>query len=185
MLARWGALLGIKPSDVENVTNREDWGRALQASIGNRRFLLVIDDAWSVKHALALQIDGPRCAHLLTTRSPQVASAFALAQQRTIIVPELQETYGLALLARYVPQLVQEDPKDARLLVRAVGSLPLALTLMGKYLATQIATGQPRRLQAALARLQNTEERLRVSMPTTPSARSLAFQRISLSPCTQ
>ena len=175
VLARWGALLGIKPSDVENVTNREDWGRALQASIGNRRFLLVIDDAWSVKHALALQIGGPRCAHLLTTRSPRVGSAFALAQQRTIIVPELQETYGLALLARYVPQLVQEGPKDARLLVRAVGSLPLALTLMGKYLATQIATGQPRRLQSALARLQNTEERLRVSMPTTPSARSLSL----------
>jgi tetratricopeptide (TPR) repeat protein/transcriptional regulator with XRE-family HTH domain len=173
VLARWGALLGIKPDDVENVNNREDWGRALQASIGNRRFLLVIDDAWNVKHALALQIGGPRCVHLLTTRSPRVASAFA--QQRMIVVPELQETYGLALLARYVPQLVQDDPEDAQLLVRAVGSLPLALTLMGKYLAAQVSTGQPRRLQAALARLLNTEERLRVSMPTMPGERSLSL----------
>jgi tetratricopeptide (TPR) repeat protein/transcriptional regulator with XRE-family HTH domain len=173
VLARWGALLGIKPGDVENVNNREDWGRALQASIGNRRFLLVIDDAWNVKHALALQIGGPRCVHLLTTRSPRVASTFA--QQRMIIIPELQETYGLALLARYVPQLVQDDSEDAQLLVRTVGSLPLALTLMGKYLAAQVSTGQPRRLQAALARLQNTEERLRVSMPTMPGERSLSL----------
>lgn len=170
LLTRWGSLLGIKPSDVENVNDREAWGRALQASIGNRRLLLVIDDAWSVKHALAFQVGGPECAHLLTTRSPRVASAFA--QQGSIAVPELQETDGLALLARYVPQLVEQDPQDARALVRAVGSLPLALTLMGKYLATQASTGQPRRLQAALARLQNTEERLRLSMPTTPGERS-------------
>src|SRR6266571_4761688 len=169
-LARWGVLLGIKPADVENVNNREDWGRALQASIGNRRLLLIIDDAWSVKDARTFQVGGPQCVHLLTTRLPRVA--FAVTQQEVIVVPELQETDGLALLARYVPQLVQQDPQDARALVRAVGSLPLALTLMGKYLAAQVSTGQPRRLQAALARLQNTEQRLRVSMPTMPGERS-------------
>ncbi len=169
-LARWGVLLGIKPADVENVNNWEDWGRALQASIGSRRLLLVIDDAWSVKDARTFQVGGPQCVHLLTTRLPRVA--FAVAQQGAIVVPELQETDGLALLARYVSQLVQQDPQDARTLVRAVGSLPLALTLMGKYLAAQVSTGQPRRLQAALARLQNTEQRLRVSMPTTPGERS-------------
>src|SRR5260370_25542606 len=43
---------------------------------------------------------------------------------------------------------------------------------MGKYLAVQVSTGQPRRLQAALARLHDTEQRLRVSMPTTPGERS-------------
>lgn len=170
LLARWGSLLGIKPTDVENVNDREAWGRALQASIGNRRLLLVIDDAWSLKHALALQVGGPECAHLLTTRSPRVSSAFA--QHGNIVVPELLEADGLALLARYVPQLVKQDPHDARALVRAVGSLPLALTLIGKYLAIQASTGQPRRLQAALARLQNTEERLRLSMPTLPGERS-------------
>ena len=170
LLARWGVLLGIKPADVENVNDREAWGRALRATIGNRRLLLVIDDAWSVKNALAFQVGGPDCAHLLTTRLPRVASAFA--QQGAIVVPELQEADGLALLARYVPQLVEQDPQDARALVRAVGGLPLALTLMGKYLAAQASTGQPRRLQAALAQLQNTEERLRVSMPTVPGERS-------------
>jgi tetratricopeptide (TPR) repeat protein/transcriptional regulator with XRE-family HTH domain len=170
LLARWGVLLGIKPADVENVNNWEAWGRALQAAIGSRRLLLVIDDAWSVEDALAFQVGGAQCAHLLTTRLPQVA--FAFAEQGAIVVPELKEADGLALLARFVPQLVQQDPKDARALVRAVGALPLALTLMGKYLAAQVSTGQPRRLQAALARLRDTEQRLRVTMPTTPSERS-------------
>src|SRR5205807_4835747 len=103
-------------------------------------------------------------------RLPQVA--FAFAQSGTIMVPELEEADGLTLLACFVPEVVQQDSEDARALVRAVGSLPLALTLMGKYLASLVSTGQPRRLQAALARLQNTEQRLRVSMPTTPGERS-------------
>jgi len=170
LLARWGVLLGIKPADVENVNNWEAWGRALQAAIGNRRFLLVIDDAWNVEEALAFQVGGAQCAHLLTTRLPQVS--FAFAHQGAIPVPELKEADGLDLLACFVPQLVQQDPKDAQALVQAVGSLPLALTLMGKYLAVQVSTGQPRRLQAALARLHDTEQRLRVSMPTTPGERS-------------
>ncbi len=170
LLARWGVLLGIKPGDVENVNSWEAWGRALRAATGNRCLLLVIDDAWSVEDALAFQVGGARCAHLLTTRLPQVASTFA--QQGAMGVPELEEADGLALLARFVPEVVRQDPKNARLLVRAVGTLPLALTLMGKYLAAQVSTGQPRRLQAALARLRDTEQRLRVTMPTAPGERS-------------
>jgi tetratricopeptide (TPR) repeat protein/transcriptional regulator with XRE-family HTH domain len=170
LLARWGILLGIKPTDVENVNNWEAWGRALQAAIDNRRLLLIIDDAWSIEEALAFQVGGAQCAHLLTTRLPQVA--FAFAQQGALVIPELKETDGLALLAHFVPQLVQEDPKNACTLVRAVGALPLALTLMGKYLAAQVPTGQPRRLQAALARLHDASQRMRVSVPTPPNERS-------------
>ena len=173
LLARWGILLGIKPTDIENVNNWEAWGRALQAAIGNRRLLLIIDDAWSIEEALAFQVGGARCAHLLTTRLPQVA--FAFAQQGALVIPELKETDGLALLAHFVPQLVQEDPNNAHALVRTVGALPLALTLMGKYLAAQVPTRQPRRLQTALARLYDAKQRLLVSMPTSPSELSLSL----------
>jgi tetratricopeptide (TPR) repeat protein len=126
--------------------------------------LLIIDDAWSAEEALAFRIGGPQCAHLLTTRQPQVA--FAFAQEGTIVVPELEESDGLALLTHFVPQLIQQDPQGAQALVQRVGGLPLALTLMGKHLAAQAFTGQPRRLQAALAQLQNTQQRLHVSMLT-------------------
>jgi tetratricopeptide (TPR) repeat protein/transcriptional regulator with XRE-family HTH domain len=170
LLARWGKLLGVAPSEVENVNSQEAWGRTLRATIGKRRLLLIIDDAWSTEEALAFQVGGTHCVHLLTTRLPQVA--FTFAQQGAIVVPELEETDGLALLARFIPQHVQQDPQDARALVRAVGGLPLALTLMGKYLASHAFTGQPRRVQAALSQLHNTERRLRVSMPIAPGERS-------------
>jgi tetratricopeptide (TPR) repeat protein len=170
LLARWGKLLGVAPNEVENVNSQEAWGRTLRATIGKRRLLLIIDDAWSSEEALAFQVGGTQCVHLLTTRLPQVA--FTFAQQGAIVVPELEEADGLALLARFIPQHVQQDPQDARALVRAVGSLPLALTLMGKYLASHAFTGQPRRVQAALSQLHNTERRLRVSMPIAPGERS-------------
>jgi tetratricopeptide (TPR) repeat protein/transcriptional regulator with XRE-family HTH domain len=169
-LARWGKLLGIAPKDVENVNSRQSWARTLRVVIGTRHFLLVIDDAWTVEDALAFQVGGAHCAHLLTTRLPQVA--FAFAQKGTIVVPELEDSDGLALLDRFVPQLVLQDPQGARILVQAVGGLPLALTLMGKYLAAQSFTGQPRRLQTALTQLHNTKHRLHLSIPTALRERS-------------
>ncbi len=170
LLARWGKLLGITPTEIEDATSRESWGQALRAAVGHSQILLIIDDAWSAEEALAFRIGGAQCAHLLTTRLPQVA--FTFAQKGAIVVPELEEADGLALLAHFVPQLIQQDPEGAQTLVRRVGGLPLALTLMGKYMAAQAFTGQPRRLQAALAQLQDTQQRLRVSMPTPLKQRS-------------
>jgi tetratricopeptide (TPR) repeat protein len=148
----------------------EAWRRALRASIGRRRLLLVIDDAWSVQEALSLQVGGPNCAHLLTTRSPQVA--FAFAQAESISVSELSEQEGLELLARFVPQVVSAERAQAASLVRAVSGLPLALSLLGKYLASQSLPGQPRRLRAALAQVQQAEQRLRLAVPASPQERA-------------
>jgi tetratricopeptide (TPR) repeat protein/transcriptional regulator with XRE-family HTH domain len=169
-LARWGKLLGVAPAEVENVHSREAWARALRAAIGARRLLLVIDDAWSIEDALAFQVGGAQCAHLLTTRLPHIA--FAFAREGTLTISELKNDDGLALLARFVPQLVQQDPAGSQELVRAVGGLPLALTLMGNYLASQAFTGQARRLQTALTRLRDTEQRLSLSMALPSKERS-------------
>lgn len=174
ILARWGALLEIVPDEIEDVTSWESWGHALRAQIRDRHMLLVIDDAWSTGAALAFQLGGDHCAHLLTTRSPQIALQFS--QHGAITVPELDEQYGVMLLRQYVPQLVEHDRDGVRTLVYAVGGLPLALTLMGKYLATQAFTGQPRRLQNALAHLNAAEKRLRMSVPTTFQGRSRLLQ---------
>src|SRR5262249_15828280 len=144
LLVRWGKLLGITPDEVENASSQEDWRRALRATIGQRSLLLVIDDAWSINDAQALQVGGTQCAYLLTTRQPQVGYAFA--PERAIPVHELAEADGLALLARFVPQLLQQEVEEARALVREVSGLPLALTLMGKYLAAHFLPGQPHRV---------------------------------------
>jgi tetratricopeptide (TPR) repeat protein len=124
----------------------------------------VVDDAWDGDDALAFQIGGERCAHLLTSRLPHVA--FAFAGERALTVSELKQADGMALLARYVPNMVAQDRENAQALVQAVGNLPLALTLMGSYLAAQAFTGQTRRLRDALAQLQKTERRLHISVPT-------------------
>lgn len=167
VLVRWGKLLGITPSEVENAGRSsglsllEDWRRALRAAIGQRSLLLVIDDVWSTNDALALEVGGPRCAYLLTTRQPQVA--FAFAPERTFNIHELAEVDGLAVLARFVPQLVQQELEEARTLVHEVGGLPLALMLMGKYLAAHSLPGQPYRIQRALGQLHQVMRRLQAN----------------------
>lgn len=164
LLMRWGDLLGIRISDVEKPDNQESWWRALHAAIGLRRMLLVIDDAWNSEDALALKVGGSNCTHLVTTRSPQVA--FAFAQQEMVVVPELEEADGLALLARFVPQFIEQDETLARELVRRTSGLPLAVKLMGYYLALEMLPGQPRRLQGAVTALQNEQRRLEISIPS-------------------
>lgn len=162
-LARWGRLLGVPPTEVENIKSWEAWGRAIRAAIGTRRFLIIIDDAWSVEDTLAFQVGGSQCCHLLTTRLSQIA--FTFAQQGAIFVSQLEETDGLALLARFVPQLVEQEPDDARALVQALEGLPLALTLMGNYLTFQSSIGQSQPVRTVLAELNQTEQYLRISMP--------------------
>jgi len=157
LLTHWGKLLGIEPAEVENVESREDWSSILHATIGSRRMLLIIDDAWNGEDALTFQVGGKSCAHLLTTRHPQVA--FTFAREGTITVPELTETDALTLLARFSPQIVARENKIARALVRAVDGLPLALVQIGKHLAN-LRPAQPRRLRTALAQLQDARRRL-------------------------
>ena len=69
LLGRWGTLLGVAPDH----TNIEGWQKAITVAIGERRMLLVIDDAWTVEDSLIFQVGNAQCAHLLTTRLPQVA----------------------------------------------------------------------------------------------------------------
>jgi hypothetical protein len=159
----WGTRLGVTSSDVENPESPLAWRQALRLAIGARQMLLIIDDAWTVEDALALQVGGSQCTHLLITRQSQIALAFA---QQAIVVPQLEEADGLALLAHYVPHFIQQDPQTARSLVRALGCLPLALTLMGKALASSTLTQHPWPLRVALAQLQDIQYDLRLGMLT-------------------
>ncbi len=162
LLARWGALLGVSSTAIENMNSLRDWGQTLRAAIGKRRMLLVIDDVWQLDAALTLLVGGPYCACLITTRFPQIA--FGFATEGALEVPELSDADGLALLSRFASELVAREPEQALALVHSVGSLPLALKLMGKYLATRAYHGHPRRLQRALVELHDTEQRLHLNM---------------------
>jgi transcriptional regulator with XRE-family HTH domain len=164
-LMRWGALLGVAPSDVSNPENQQAWSQALRSAIGNRQILFVIDDAWTIQDALALQIGGAKCTYLLTTCQSQVA--FTLAKHQSFIVPSLEEADGQMLLAHFIPRLVQQDPKGTQSLIQFLGCLPLAIILIGHYLASPTPIRSRWPLRVTLTQLHNTQELLYASMQTS------------------
>jgi DNA-binding XRE family transcriptional regulator len=166
LLGRWASLLGIPSTEMALLKGEEERARAIRDVIGTRRMLLVIDDAWKIEEASALQVGGPNCAYVLTTRIPSVALHFANGE--AIVVRELDEDESLDLLARLVPDVVSNESGAARALVQSAGGLPFVLVLIGRYLQSQAYSGQPRRLRAALDRLCCAEERLQLTIQQAP-----------------
>ena len=169
LLSRWGAMFGISSTEMANLSDSEAWAIALRRAIGLRSMLLVIDDAWRIEDALTLKVGGPICAHLVTTRFPNIATAVATGGASPI--QELGEDDSMSLLRMLAPKVVEHEEQKAHDLVHAVGGLPLALTLMGNYLRMQAYSGQTRRIDAALKRLSSAEKRFQISEPRGPVER--------------
>lgn len=166
LLGNWARALGIPSSELGRLTTVAERASAVGTAIGTRRLLLVVDDAWTPESALAFQVGGPNCAHLITTRLAEVALCFA-GQAET--VPELSKRDGVTLLAQIAPDVVAAEFETAQELVEAVAGLPLALVLMGNYLRVEGYSGQPRRIRQALAELHTAQGRLRVEEVQTPA----------------
>jgi transcriptional regulator with XRE-family HTH domain len=169
LLSRWGAMLGISSTEMASLSTGETWAMAIHRAIGTRSMLLIIDDAWRIEDALTLKVGGSNCSHLVTTRFPGIATAVASGGAASI--QELSEDDSMSLLRILAPEVVVREEQKARELVQAVGGLPLALTLIGNYLRVQAHGGQARRIDAALKRLNNAEERLQISEPRGPVER--------------
>jgi DNA-binding XRE family transcriptional regulator/tetratricopeptide (TPR) repeat protein len=165
-LNRWGKLLGLPVVEAATENALQDRAIELRDAIGTRRMLLVVDDAWEIASALHFKIGGPNCAFLVTTRLPRIA--LDIAHECVHTVPELSDSTGLILLSQWAPDIMIHDKYAAQELVKEVGGLPLALTLMGKHLYTEAHSGQPRRLQAAITRLHRAKERMIVSTQPSP-----------------
>lgn len=172
-LRRWGQLLAIDENSLTRPGSIDEWSRAIHARIGERSFLLIIDDAWTCQDALAFKIGGSNCAYLLTTRIPAVALYFA--EEGVLSIDELDVEKSLQLLARFVPAIVHQESTSLRELTRMVGGLPLALQLIGTHLRTHLYSGQPRRWQAALERLKQPIARLQLAMPRSPLERQMGL----------
>jgi tetratricopeptide (TPR) repeat protein/transcriptional regulator with XRE-family HTH domain len=167
IFSRWGKLLGIPQHEMARLNQSDTWARAIHDAIGNRRMLLVIDDAWTVDDALTMKTGGTRTAHLVTTRYPSIAAHIAV--ETATQIQELNAEDSMTLLRLLAPQVVDVEARKAYDLIHAVGGLPLALTLVGNYLRLQAYSGQPRRIHAALKRLSDAEERLQISTPRGPA----------------
>lgn len=168
ILGEWAVIMGIPRSEVAVMTSIEERAKAVRTTIEARRMLLIVDDVWQIEAALALRVGGPSCAHLITTRLRVIAQQFTLADN-ILEVQELNETDGTILFNQLVPKVVHDEPDEIRNLVQAVGGLPLALILLGKYLLKH--SNQSRRLYMALERLRSVEERLQLAQPQAPLER--------------
>ena len=135
LLNRWAEALGI---DVTHERTTEQRAAHIQSKLAGRSFLFVLDDAWQETPAdLFCRIAAPGCAHLLTTRDHTIAARLASGKPET--VKELPESHAITLLATLCPMAAQADEEALRRLAHAAGGLPLALTLIGGYLADNIA----------------------------------------------
>ncbi|GCF11230.1 helix-turn-helix domain-containing protein [Dictyobacter arantiisoli] len=160
---RWATLLDMPDHQMTELQTVAEWNTALTMMIGQRAMLVVIDDAWTVEDALAVQVGGPHCAHLLTTRFPHIASRITI--QGALTIQELSDDHSMQLLTHLAPAVMAREPEQMQHLVQAVGGLPLALTLMGHALRTAFYHGPTRRLQAAIDALQTADHRLQLSHP--------------------
>jgi tetratricopeptide (TPR) repeat protein len=134
----------------------------IQNTIGYRRILIVIDDAWDVASARLLRCGGPNCCHLLTTRKGEVARAFADGN-RVETVPELDVDSGFELLSKLARGTCEADPAAARVLVHAVGGLPLAIELLGGYLSAPERRYFAETAATALQELRDPRRRLELA----------------------
>ncbi|GCE03490.1 tetratricopeptide repeat protein [Dictyobacter aurantiacus] len=163
ILRRWSNILGISLPRDKTTIRQEEWRKIFQSKLGHARLLVVLDDAWQSDAVEALQVFGTECTYVLTTRFGRMARY--LNASEAMRIPELTDDAAVKLLTRFVPEVLQQEGETARELVHAVGGLPLALSLMSKYLGSSAAMRQPRRLQTALSHLRNAERRLRLHVP--------------------
>lgn len=167
MLSRWGKLLEVSEMEMAELHSNEARAKVIRSALGTRRMLLVIDDAWTIEHALLFKVGGPDCVHLITTRFPALAAH--VAPKGAIGIQELAEEDSMKLLHVLAPDVIQQEVQKAHDLISAVGGLPLALTLIGNYLRKQSYNKQRRRIHTALEYLSNAEGRLHLSEPQEPA----------------
>ncbi len=158
-LAAWGDALGVDATRYPEAAQR---GQAIRNKIGLRRFLLVIDDAWQQDAAMLLKCGGPNCCHLLTTRDDGIAQVFA-GESGKAKVPVLKEEPAFELLRQFAPRACSANPDAARRLARTVDGLPLALELLGAYLAPTSRSQFPELSDSAFAELADAGRRLELA----------------------
>lgn len=186
LLGSWADAVGIPSEETARLGAIRLRADAIHEAIRDRRMLLVIDDVWEYEHALPFKLGGPKCAHVLTSRQPPIAAAFA--GPNAVTVQELTMDQGLSLLRWLAPSVVDQEPDAARDLVQASGGLPLALMLIGNELRMYGVTGSQRRIRAALDALQQAEQRLlleqepsiieRESYPSLPHGTAISLPAV-------
>ncbi len=149
-LERWARALNANELQISTANTIATRAKMVHSLCGSRKLLLCIDDAWMLDDALALQLGGVNCVQLLTTRFPDIACDFAGTQ--VVPIDSFAESESVTLLAAISDDSAPAD--QLALLSHKVGGLPLALSLIGRYLRRTGAGGVELLLESAETRLQ-------------------------------
>ena len=111
----------------------------LGEALGDRRILLIIDDAWSEQDLRPFLQGGPNAARLVTTRIDSVLPNTAVRQR----VDAMQAREALQLIAGGLPadQVSRERPSLAKLAAR-LGEWAQLLKIVNGFLRDKVNTGQ-------------------------------------------
>jgi DNA-binding SARP family transcriptional activator len=124
-LGREPATLPARPSERTAV---------YRSVLGDRRMLIVLDDAVSADQVVPLIPGSPNCAVIITSRR----ALAGLHGAHFVEVEDLDEQASLELLARVIGvNRVRAEAASALTLVRLCGCLPLALRIVAAKLATR------------------------------------------------
>jgi tetratricopeptide (TPR) repeat protein len=166
----WATALGI---DVRHLTEPKQRNEALRSAIGNRRLLLILDDAWQLEAAQAMRCDSPQVVYLVTTRSRDLAHLF-VGMESSLLLPPLDNEASWQLVKMLAPIACDADPVLARRLVQRLNGLPLALRLLAGYLVAPEPNLLPNtplpvveELANPLHRLATAEQRLNAAYSQT------------------
>ena len=114
------------------ITNSRDGRAHLSQIIGNRSYLIILDDVWSEQPILAFSNLGKNCQLLVTTRDRGIldktgAQPFPIG----VLTPE----NALELLAKYADQPIDDlSVEDAEKIAKDCGYLPLVLATVGSLI---------------------------------------------------
>lgn len=138
-LITWTRALDLE--GVAQVPDVEEVSRRIATVLRDRRMLLVVDDVWHVSHAQLLNVAGPDCVMLYTTRLNNVARAIVSQPDHIYKLPILTEPASMDLLSSLAPEAIRQNRDEALDLVRDLEGLPLALQVAGRLLNTEMAMG--------------------------------------------
>ena len=157
---RWANALGI---DVAGMVKLADRKEAIADAIGQKSLLIVVDDAWAYDLAKELRFGNLNLRHLLTTRDQEIAARFVGVGGTAVSLPTLQNDPAFQLLQTLAPEATAADPQAVKTLAQTAGGLPLALELLGGYLALPRHKLRPKLSRKALEELMDPQRRLQLA----------------------
>jgi DNA-binding SARP family transcriptional activator len=124
--------LGLPPATLP--PNLAERTAIYRSWLGDRKVLIVLDDAYSASEITALIPGSPSCGVIVTSRNP----LSSLAGARHFEVDDLDEATSVQLLATVIgAERMRSEPAAALQLVSLCGYLPLALRIVAAKLATR------------------------------------------------